>query len=340
MKRKHAFIVCTLFSLLGIDNIALGANWNDPSVNLVQSISDHRFRDANTGQYVNTAGMPDNIRNPNTTLTPSTSAVPSTPSASEAPSTPSGNNTQQQSNVNSNNSNNSNNGSNNRTPDNAAATTKKGFSVSAGQVAGAIGGGAMVASTLLGNEEHGVGGIVTGVLGGTTAGASLGGPWGALAGAVAGGLISGSQMFSETDCMRDPETNVFTCCNTAFNKGQRQVEIGGYMFCTEEVNGQMVAKRPYVRQCLQAGSDKPASWWDGLWKDDGWSPECVARFCNGEPPAGVYNLEYTPDLQNFCYTWSIPAGSEGTAGTDPYVIVKQKIESQIQQLQSQCGNLL
>ena len=37
MKRKHAFIVCTLFSLLGIDNVALGANWNDPNVNLVQS---------------------------------------------------------------------------------------------------------------------------------------------------------------------------------------------------------------------------------------------------------------------------------------------------------------
>ena len=317
MKRKLAFIVCTLCSLLGIDNIALGAKWNDPGIQV--QYSGGQFRDQ-LGRVVSIAGMPDDTRQ-------SLMGVSPTSSGGNTQQTNSNNNTQQ-------------GGNNNNASTNAAATTKKGFSVSAGQVAGAIGGGVMVASTLLGNEEHGVGGIVTGVLGGTTAGASLGGPWGALAGAVVGGLISGSQMFSETDCMRDPETNVFTCCNTAFNKGQRQVEIGGYMFCTEEVNGQMVAKRPYVRQCLQGGSDKPASWWDGLWKDDGWSPECVARFCNGEPPAGVYNLEYTPDLQNFCYTWSIPAGSEGTAGTDPYVIVKQKIESQIQQLQSQCGNLL
>lgn len=320
---------------------ALAANWDDPNVNLVQSISDRSFRDANTGQIVGTRGMPDELRNPMAAATaaqPIISSVPDKPDTAIKPEQP------------------------DIKPDikpgttetaATAATSKlknKGWSGmsntgKAASVVGAVAGTAGLISSAAGKGEHGATNMITGIGSGITAGCSIGSMipgYGTLIGCAlglaAGVAVPGSQLLSETDCIHDPVTGKFTCCNTAFNKGERQVEIGGYMFCSIEENGQIVGKYG-VRQCLQGGSDKPASWWDGLWKDDAWSPECVIRYCNGEPPADTA-VDIYADTENFCYNWRLAAPTAGSSVPDAYTLTIQKIQTQIQELQKQCGNLL
>lgn len=153
----------------------------------------------------------------------------------------------------------------------------------------AVGGVYGVAQSASGNEEHGWGNVLSGALAGagTAAGAGMAlnviPAYGQIAyavtvaaGAVTGGLVGGSQMFSETDCERDPfiqnpdGTGVFTCCHTQFNKGQRWVDIGGDMTCGDITN-------PGIRTCLNGGSADT----NKLMSDDMWSSECKAKYCPG-----------------------------------------------------------
>jgi len=181
-----------------------------------------------------------------------------------------------------------------------------------GTAAGAYG----VYDSASGQGEHGAMNVVSGTASGAIMGASIGSMFtpvgagiGAAVGAVVGGAISGSQLFSETDCLHDPVTGKFTCCNTVFNKGERQVEIGGYMFCAD---GNNKALPPGVRQCLQGGKDQEAGWWDGLWEDDEWEKECKPRWCNGvsAPKSGTSadSIVWSTDNTNICWAWDCALG--------------------------------
>ncbi len=253
-------------------------------------------------------------------------------------------------NTNTGNTNTGNTNANNTT--NSNATAKKG--ASALKTAGAVVGGALGAYGIYentkGQGEHTAtnvaGGATSGLLGGMSVGALWGakGGWiGAAIGAVAGGLFAGSQLLSETDCLHDPITGQFTCCNTLFNQGERQAAIGDYMFCgTEPTNDTPTQPLPPgTRQCLQGGSQTEFSWWDGLW-----SAECVVRYCNNEPPANTM-VVYTPDTENYCWNWR-PAepGEDGTVVTDdgdavtpsdPYSVLIYRLTKEIQAYEKQCG---
>lgn len=183
-------------------------------------------------------------------------------------------------------------------------------------VLGAVAGGAMVYDATSGQQQHSGWDAARGVGGGAIAGASIGtffpGPGtaiGAAVGAVVGGVIAGSQLFSETDCLTDPETGEFTCCHTAFNKGERYADIGDYMFCVvDAVDG--VPAQYGTRQCQQGGSATAHSWWDGLWQDDAWTPECEYRYCNNDAPKPGFDkyIVHTADKENFCWKWQCADG--------------------------------
>lgn len=194
----------------------------------------------------------------------------------------------------------------------------KGMSTGA-KVAGALGavaGGAMVYDATSGQQKHSGWDAAQGVGGGAIAGASIGsffpGPGtaiGAAVGAVVGGAIAGSQLISETDCLTDPVTGKFTCCHTAFNKGERYADIGDYMFCVvDAVDG--VPAQYGTRQCQQGGSVTAYSWWDGLWQDDAWTPECEYRYCNNDAPKPGFDnyIVHTADTENFCWKWQCADG--------------------------------
>ena len=316
-------LVLSLFAF--ISNGVLAANWNDPNVVLVQSIKDHKFRDAKTGQYVSTKGMPEAMKNPRSADTGAGAGAGTKPDV-KAPETKTGTQT----------------GGKWYNNKGAAGMSKTGKAMAgAGAVLGTVG----VLQSASGTGEHDAGNMLSGAVSGLTAGCSIGSFFpvygtaiGCAVGLVAGLVVPGSQLFSETDCLHDPITGKYTCCNTVFNKGDRQVGIGGYMFCGVEQNGQMVIK-PGVRQCLQGGSEKPASWWDGLWLDDAWSPECKNRWCNDEPPADT-DVEIFADTDKFCYNWKLKDPSEDNFVPDPYQLTIQKIQTQINEILNQCGNLL
>lgn len=386
----HFISLCSLCALLGD---AWAASWNDPNVVPVQAISDHSWRDANTGQHIKIKGMPADGINPNATpgTTPAaTSAPTATTTSTSAPTTTAPAATSAPAPA----------AAPPSTPNNAGAapavvntpnTTKpglgtavknnwKGMSTKA-KVAGGVavvGGTAAVVSATSGNTKHSGWDVVSGVIGGGTAGAGVGSfvpvvgtAVAAGVGAVLGGIITGSQLFSETDCLDDPITGAFTCCHTAFNKGQRQAEIGDYMFCAvNDSNGQPVAYG--VRRCLQGDikngsetwSDTELSWWDGLWQDDFWEPECQYRFCGEAPLRGLEEyIEYQPDTENFCWNWVCKTGytksgntcytSDGNAagGTavvspnapgaastaDPYATAIKNIQAERQRIIDFCG---
>lgn len=179
---------------------------------------------------------------------------------------------------------------------------------------GAVGGVAVGALGIYeatsGQGEHTWGNVIGGAVSGAFGGATVGGVWGAAIGATVGGVIAGSQMFSETDCDYDAVTGKFTCCNTLFTKGERLANIGDYMFCKVEASGKVPAQYG-VRQCLQGGKATESSWWDGLWEDDAWSPECKFRFCGDAPVKGLNTtnlITYTPDTNKFCWNWDCAAG--------------------------------
>ena len=355
-------------------NSALCAAWNDPGVQLIRT-PDDRFRNAVNGQFVNTTGMPDHIRNmPPTSapipITPSapTSTTPNVPTSGTAfpsgttPSSatpPNGTNTgagtnqaATQTGAGTNQAPTQTGAGTNQSTNQAPANTTpqgwKGMSTAAkvGTAVAGVGGALTVASTVTGKDKHSIGNLFTGAVGGLTTGMAIGtavpvigNGVGAIVGTVLGTVIAGSQLFSDTACLHAPETGLSTCCNTAFNKGQRQAQMGEYTFCgVESSECKMTVKRPGVRQCLQGGSDKPASWWDGLWKDDAWAPECVTRYCNGEPPANAY-VEYIPDTQNFCYNWRLING-DSSVPNDPYPALIQRIQNEITILQQQCDSLI
>lgn len=358
----YLFITCLLFI-----NSALALNWNDPGVTPVQSVSDHRWRDANTGRFINTTNMPDDYWNigtqvastvataipngtapynpqpingpislaPNqptaqtgTTTTTPTSTTPTTGTTTTGPAvtnTPAAGTTTNPS-----------FGSKVKANWNAKTTTGK-----IATVAGAVGGTAMVYSATKGQEAHTATDVLTGVAGGAMAGASIGSVIpgvgtvvGAIAGGVIGGLFPGSQLFAETDCLDDPVTEKYTCCNTVFNKGERYVEIGGYMFCDAlDANGTPL---PGVRQCLQGGQPTKLSWWDGLWQDDTWSTECAPRWCDDKEPPNE-DIILIADKNKICYTWKLATPTQDS--TDPYMQLMYKIDTQIKQYNSQCGTL-
>lgn len=183
-------------------------------------------------------------------------------------------------------------------------------------VLGAVGGGVMVAESASGQQQHSGWDVAHGVGGGVWAGASIGsffpGPGtaiGAAVGATVGGVIAGSQLFSETDCLTDPVTGEFTCCHTAFNKGERYADIGDYMFCVVDAADGVPAQYG-TRQCQQGGSATAYSWWDGLWQDDAWTPECEYRYCNNDAPKPGFDkyIVHTADTENFCWKWQCAKG--------------------------------
>lgn len=237
------------------------------------------------------------------------------------------------------------------TSNSSNTTPKKG--ATALKTAGAVVGGALGAYGIYentkGQGEHTAtnvaGGATSGLLGGMSIGALYGvkGGWiGASIGAIVGGAFAGSQLFSETDCLYDPiilnkeGKPTFTCCNTAFNKGERQAGIGEYMFCdvTNE-NGQPLAG---VRQCKQGGSETELSWWDGLWEDDAWDAECKPRWCNDNKPPHD-NIIPIADTKNFCWNWqsATPDTSTPDAPTDMYGLLIKKLQSAIYAYEKQCG---
>ena len=231
----------------------------------------------------------------------------------------------------------------------------------AGKALGVAAGGAMIYGATASQEKHTVGDFVTGVAGGAIGGASWG--WiGAAVGAVVGGTIVGSQLFSETDCLTDPQTKLFTCCNTAFNKGQRQAKIGDYMFCSNEDEIEDSEDPTLfiggVRQCLQGGSATKDTWWNGLSKDDAWAAECKTRWCDGEtPPASGIGgfIKGITDSENICWRWDCIDGytryqntcKNNSTGTivdhttipGTYDAVIDAIETLRQKIISQCGNM-
>lgn len=205
---------------------------------------------------------------------------------------------------------------------------------------GAVGGVAVGALGIYeatsGQGEHTWGNVIGGAVSGAFGGAQVGGAWGAAIGAVVGGVIAGSQKFSETDCDYDAVTGKFTCCNTLFNKGERLANIGDYMFCKVEASGKVPAQYG-VRQCLQGGKATESSWWDGLWEDDAWSPECKFRFCGDAPVKGLNTtnlITYTPDTNKFCWNWDCATGYVKKGNTCEEIAQPVKTPSQPQPIAS------
>ena len=223
----------------------------------------------------------------------------------------------------------------------------------AGTVLQGVAGAGLVYAGTAGQQEHDGWDLASGVGGGAMTGAAIGSAVpaigtavGAVVGGIIGGVISGSQLFSETDCLYDPIIAnkeggpTFTCCNTAFNKGERYAKIGDYMFCdTLDANGMAT---PLVRQCLQGGQATELSWWDGLWEDDAWSAQCQERWCNNNKPPRDQVVQPIPDTKNFCWNWQIIDGTGSNGGngggdtSDPYTTAINRLQSAIRAYEKQC----
>jgi len=333
MKIKLRFLSYALIAAITtlLPNISDAANWNDPGVIPAQNVNGRWYNRAN-GQFIGTAGMPADY-------TPPTTPAP-TGTGTGATGTGAGAGTGA-----------------------AAGTGAKATATKVAKGAGkavAVGAGAYMiydATKDKGSEKHNVSNLLEGAAGGAVGGAVFGG-WGAVVGAVVGGAIAGSQLFSETDCLNDPATGLLTCCNTAFNKGERYAEIGDYMFCIREEDGKLMM--PGVRQCLQGGSATKDTWWNGLWKDDAWSPDCSIRYCVGEvePDNGITEfVQPLPDTDNICWKWECIEGytrsgttciedatgqpakpTTSTGSVDPYDVVIERINQLRQQIIAECGN--
>ena len=285
-------------------------NWNDPGVNPVMSISDRAWRDANTGRRISIKDMPKDGPPVAGTSTGTSTGKTTGTSSSTTKAKPIAKNDPKPTTT-----------TTSTTGKSGKLNAAKGVLGKAAGVAGGALGAYGVYENTAGSHEHSAGNVVGGTLSGMVAGASIGSiipavgtGVGAAVGAAVGGVISGSQLFSETDCLQDPITKKFTCCNTQFNSGERQVPIGGYMFC--EKNNANGTPFPGVRQCLQEGSATETSWWSGgAFKDDHWSAECSYKWCDTTPTTeqlGNPGIKFEPDTTNFCYKWSIDTSSTTT----------------------------
>lgn len=340
MRLISTLIITSGFVCVSVNAFALA--WNSPGVVPVQN-SIGQWIDATTRQYISIQGMPTG-GTPAPTPTPPTGTP--APAPAPAPTTGGG-------------------GAPTASP---SPTSTGGIKATAGRVAGGalgvvgVAAGTMgVIDSVSGTGEHSWGNVLEGTVSGATAAAGGAAVVNALpgigqvgygvaiaSGAVIGGVIAGSQLFSETDCLQDPVTGKLTCCNTVFNKGERQVEIGGYMFCGDQ-NKKALA--PGVRQCLQGGKPHEAGWWDGLWQDDEWSKECTPRLCDGviAPKSGTAAaaIAWQPDTTKICWRWTcasnytkqnntcIKNNSNGSTPPETDNISYDKIIQKIQQIRHQ-----
>ena len=96
-----------------------------------------------------------------------------------------------------------------------------------------------------------------------------------LVGSVVGTLGAGAEMFSETDCERDPVLGIYACCNISklSNIDAYRAEIGDKMF----------AEFPYVRYCVQGKKEykEEQPWLKGRFLDDHWSANTEIGLCPG-----------------------------------------------------------
>lgn len=360
--KNTAIFLSSFLSLSVLSTGAFAAAWNDPGVIPVQSISDHAWRDANTGYYISTKGMPQPWNN-----------------TTQAGGTPTNTTAGAPANTNSSSSTNTNSGTSTNTP---GTTTKSKLKTTGGAALGAVGlvtGTMGVVNSASGQQEHSWGDVLEGTVSGAVAASGGAAVLNAIpvvgnisygvavaAGAVIGGVVSGSQLFSETDCLTDPVTGKFTCCHTQFNQGERYAEIGEYMFCGDENNNKLA---PGVRQCVQGDmddessySETAASWFSGLWVDDFWTPECTVRICdNVAPQNGIESyIQYVPDETNYCWNWVCVDGFERSGNTcvrkgsntpvnpgttpespnvNPYDELTKKIQAEKERIIQLCGHL-
>ncbi len=122
------------------------------------------------------------------------------------------------------------------------------------------------------------------------------------------GAIAGWTLFSESDCLIDPETGRKTCCNTFFEGAvdAKKVPVGGFMFCGS--NDATPTSLPgAVRQCMQ-NKKNPSTKADpifGIFKNDYWSQDCQVRICDGVPPRAGMDayIEWVPRSENVCWDW-------------------------------------
>ena len=165
-------------------------------------------------------------------------------------------------------------------------------------------------------------------------------------------------LFSASDCLIDPITGNKTCCNTAHEKNDRKVNIGGFMFCGEEIrdaDGNITGSRPIyglVRQCLQNNRKRntvAAGAVAGAFQNDFWDQQCIPRYCDDEiePASGIESaLVWMPDKDNICWRWDCPANYTklnntcvANVETEEYQTLINTINSRIREIQSRCKNI-
>lgn len=327
---------------------AIAARYDDPNVQLAQSLKDGHYFDGRTGQFVSgIKDMPADYFDQAAAAAVG-AAAPNTPAGSQAAAPAAA--------------------ADAAAPANQRAGRVGGIRTNwgnmsgmarAGAALGIVGGAAGIYGSVAGDDEHGAGDVALGASSGAALGATVGSivpgigtGVGAVGGAVIGGIFSGSQLFSETDCLHDPVTGLFTCCHTQFNQGERYADIGDYMFCgVESDDGSVRAIIPGVRQCLQGGNDTAASWWDGLWLDDFWSPECVVRICDNTVPPAEYTgyIDYTENVNDICWDWNCTNGYRRSGNTcvpvdvnnapplDPYNTLIQRLQNERNKIIQTCG---
>lgn len=128
------------------------------------------------------------------------------------------------------------------------------------------------------------------------------------AGAVVGAAGALGEMFSETDCERDPVLGVYACCNISklSNIDAYRAEIGDKMF-TDTF--------PYVRYCVQGKKEfkEEQPWLIGRFLDDHWSKKSEVALCPGYVmPASNEQINiFANNNAAVGYCWSWECAGEG-----------------------------
>lgn len=173
--------------------------------------------------------------------------------------------------------------------------------------------------------------------------------------------IGSQKVFSivKSDCLIDPVTKDNTCCNVHLEKSDRNVNIGGYMFCGYEVrdaSGNVTSIEPVygmVRQCLQnkkKTTDTPDETIGGWFKNDFWSQTCEPRYCSGytAPMPGIEGaLKWDWDEKDVCWKWECPDGYDKVnnacfSNNDSldYDTLLESIEKRYTDLLQRCANYI